>query len=234
MREFFKRIKYAILPFIIFVITLCITYFGNQLLYTYGLVKGSDWPLIPLDAHIPYISWFVYFYFLTFPLGIITFFYFAYVNKKSFYNMFVALMTSFIISGIIYLFAQSVFTKPNIEVNSFTDRLVVWTWGSTNPVNCFPSQHCFMAFAMIGACMIDHTHQKKMNLIYKIVVFVCSVMIVCATVFIKQHFFMDIIASFVIYFSILAICNVFHVGEKIVEKLEKKREKKNKINRREL
>ena len=227
-RKVFKELSYAILPFFIFVATLLITYFGNQLLYNYGgeFFQGSDWPLLPLDAEIPYISWFVYFYFLTFPLGIITFFYLAYVNKKSFYNMFVTLMISFIISGIIYFFAQSVFTKPEITVDSFTDRLVVWTWGSTNPVNCFPSQHCFMAFAIMSACLVDKSSERKMNIVFKIVAFICAFMIVLSTVFIKQHFFMDIISSFVIFFTAFALSYVFNWGVKIFSLKKKNRRTK--------
>ena len=231
IKKFYSEVSYAILPFIIFVLTLVISYFGNQLLYNSGAIKASDYPLIDLDGEIPYISWFVYFYFLTFPLGIITFFYLAYTNKKALYNMFVTLVISFAISGIIYLCAQTVFTKPDIEIKTFTDKLVKWTWGSTNPVNCFPSQHCFMAFAMIIGCLTaDNGGKRKMNKIFKLFTIFCAVMIICSTVFIKQHFFLDIFASFDIIFPIYALCYTFGVGDKLLkwEKSIKERRAKKK------
>jgi len=228
MKEKFKKvynqISYAIIPFIIFIAVLVISYSGNQWLYSAGLTKGSNYPEIGLDSKIPLISWFVYPYFLTFPLGLFTFFYLAYKDKKAFWNMYIALTASFAISGIIYLFGQTVFTKPDFEPITFTDKFVVWTWGSTNPINCFPSQHCFMAFAMVIACL--SAKEEKMNVFFKIFTLLCSILIVLATVFIRQHFLLDIVASFIIMFPIWAVCNVFNWGEKLMNWLEIKKEKR--------
>ncbi len=227
IKSFYKKISYAIVPFIIFIISLIVSYFGNQLLYNLGVVKGSDYPLVELDGQIPFISWFVYFYYLTFPLGIITFFYLAYSNKRALYNMTVTLVISFLISGVIYFFGQTVFTKPDVEINTFTDKLVQWTWGAVNPINCFPSQHCFMAFAMIAGCLTaDKGCERKMSNIFKAVIIFCASMIVLSTVFIKQHFVLDIFASFDILIPIYVVCNVFKVGDKILAWREKRKSKK--------
>ena len=164
IKNFYNQIKYAIIPFLIFVLCLFVSYFGNQLIYNTIGNPGSNYPEIELDKHIPLIPWFVYFYYLTFPLGIVTFFYIAYKDKKSLYNIFLTLCISFLISGIIYLVGQTEFTKPDFEPVTFTDKLVVWTWGSVNPINCFPSQHCFMAFAIIIGCLSS----KKLNIFYRI------------------------------------------------------------------
>ena len=234
LKNFYNRISYAIIPFLIFVAVLGISYFGNQLLYSAGVTKGSNYPEIPLDSKIPLIAWFVYPYFLTFPLGLITFFYVAYKDKRAFWNMYVTLIISFAISGIIYFFGQTYFTKPDFEPKTFTDRFVVWTWGSTNPVNCFPSQHCFMAFAMIIAYM--SAKQEKMNIFFKLFTVTVDILIVLATVFIRQHFVLDIVASFVIMFSVWALSYVFKWGDKLnswQEKIIENRRKKklNKISK---
>ncbi len=205
LKRLYGRISYAIKPFIIFVAVLFVTYFGNQLVYwLMGSNGGGNYPEIPLDSKIPLISWFVYPYYLTFPLGIITFFYLAYANKKSFYALFYTLVISFAISGVIYLFWQTKFTKPDFTPVTFTDRLVVGTWGSTSPINCFPSQHSYMAIAMIIACL---TAGKDMKWWYKIFTIAVGIMILLATFFIKQHFFLDWVASLVImllaYFAVL-------------------------------
>lgn len=192
-RSLYQKISYAFVPFIVFVLVLTITYFGNQLLYRLnGGVGGSAYPHIPLDDKIPLVSWFVYPYFLTFPLGIVAFFYLAYSNKKAFYAMFRTLIICFAISGIIYLFWQTRFSKPDFVPLTFTDRLVVRTWGSTYPINCFPSQHAFMAIGMIISCL---TGGKKMKWWFKVGTILISIMILLATFFIKQHFFLDWVAS---------------------------------------
>lgn len=195
-KAFWGRISYAIVPFIVFVAVLGLTYFGNQLVYRLqGATGGTNWPQIPLDSQIPYVPWFIYFYFLTFPLGAFTFFYVAYASKKAFWRIFYTLIISFLISGVIYLCWQTRFTKPDILPNTFTDKIVIWTWGSTYPINCFPSQHSFMAFAMIIGVL---TAGKDMKWWYKAgTVFVC-LMIVLATFFVKQHFFLDWVGSLAI------------------------------------
>lgn len=201
-KSVYGKISYAIPPFILFLSVLVFTYFGNQLIFEMsGGVGGSDYPHIPLDDKIPLISWFVYPYFLTFPLGIVAFFYLAYSNKKAFYVMFRTLVICFAISGIIYLFWQTYFTKPDFVPVTFTDKLVVRTWGSTYPINCFPSQHAFMAIGIIIGCL---TGGKKMKWWFKIGAIVISIMILMSTFFIKQHFFVDWIASLAIMLVVYA------------------------------
>lgn len=220
--KFYKRISYAILPLIVVIVVMQIAYTGNQILYSAGVVKGSNWVEIPLDSQIPLIPWFVYPYFLTFPWAILTFFYLAYTDKKALYNLTIVLIISFAISGIFYAFGQTVFTKPEFEPKSFTDKFVVWTWNSTNPVNCFPSQHCFMAFAMIIA--VVSSKEKRINFIYKWVTIILSILIVLATVLIRQHFLLDIFASFIIMFAAYGICYAFKWGEKLMNWREHKQE----------
>lgn len=224
--HFFKEIKYAIVPFLIFVLVLLISYFGNQLLYNLLDKHGTDYPKVPLDDEIPLIPWFVYFYYLTFPLGIVTFFYLAYKDKKSLYNIFVTLCISFAISGLIYFFWQTEFVKPDFTPVTFTDKLVVWTWGSVNPINCFPSQHCFMAFAVLIACF----NGKKMNIFYRLFASLCAIMIILSTIFIRQHYILDIFASFEIMFAVYAIVHVCKCGEKMAARQEQ-REKDRQIKK---
>lgn len=219
-KRFFKQISYAILPFFIFVAVLLVTYFGNQLIYNLrGGNYGSNYPEIPLDSQVPLIPWFVYFYYLTFPLGLITFFYLAYKNKKAFYDIFLTLVISFAVSGIVYLFAQTYFVKPDFIPESFTDWLVVWTWGSTNPVNVFPSQHCFMAFATILA--VFHGG-KGINKVYKFVATILAIMVILSTIFIRQHYIMDIFASFDIMLIAFGIVLLFGWGSKMKKRQEEK------------
>ncbi len=192
-KNFYGRTKYAIWPFVVFASFLIVTFFGNQVIYW---LRGGGYALqfhkLPIDYQIPLVSWFVYFYYLTFPLGIVAFFYLAYANKKSFYNLFYTLLISFAISGVIYLFWQTHLTKPDFVPVSFTDKLVVSTWGSTDPINNFPSQHAFMAIAMIIACL---SAGKDMKWWFKAFTIPCAIMIILSTFFTKQHYFIDWVAS---------------------------------------
>ena len=186
-----QKIAYSIPPFLIFAIVFALSYLPAMLLN----MPGSNYPELPIDSQIPLVPWFVYFYFLTFPLALLAYFYLAYANKKELYNLFLTLCISWAISGIFYLCWQTEMVKPALEPTNFTNKFVLWTWGSTNPINCFPSQHCYMAIAMVIACC---TAGKKMNIFYKIFTVIMAVMIVLSTVFLRQHFLLDFVGSFVI------------------------------------
>ena len=224
IKHIYNRISYSILPFLFFVLILELSYTGNQLLYKFGITQGSNYPQIGIDSQIPLISWFVYPYFLTFPLALFTYFYLAYKDRKAFWNMYIALIVSFALSGIIYAFFQTEFTKPDFTPVTFTDKFVVWTWNSTYPINCFPSQHCFMAYAMIISCI--SAKKEKINMFFKIFTCITSILIVMATVFIRQHFLLDMVASFIIMFPIWALAYVFNWGEKLDKALQNRKEKR--------
>ena len=232
MKKFFSKFAYAILPFSIFILTLLLTFYGNQLLTSNAapgtMHYGTTWPYNALDDIIPLVPWFVYIYFLTFPVSIFTYFYLASKNKKQHYDIFLTLVISFLISGIIYFFFQSRFIKPDFTPKSFTDRLLVWTWGSTNPTNNFPSQHCFMAIAGFIACY----DCKEMNKGYRIFGCTMSALIVISTVLTKQHYWIDFVGSLLIMLPIYLLTKHSGFGNKCADRFDrfyarfKKKEKK--------
>lgn len=218
-RGFWKKICYAIIPFVVFIVILGITFFGNQLLNK----PGTDYPRIPIDDMLPPIesvAWMVYFYFLTFPVGILVFFWLAYVNKKRFFDIILTLIISFAISGVIYFFWQTQMTKPPLEPSNFTNKFLIWTWGATNPTNCFPSQHSFMAIAMTIACL-SVKNGKAGRIIFKILVFIEAIMIILSTFMLRQHFFVDWIASCLIMIPTYFFIRAFQFGDRVSKKTYK-------------
>lgn len=216
-RGFWKKIAYAIIPFIIFVATIGFTFFGNQLLNR----PGTDYPRLPIDDKLPLVPWLVYFYFLTFPVGIVVFFWLAYVNKKRLFDLFLTLFISFMISGVIYLCWQTRMTKPPLEPTNFTNKFVIWTWGSTNPTNCFPSQHSFMAIAMMLACF-SVKNKNAGRVIFKFCIIIEGILIILSTFLLKQHFFVDWIASSLIMIPTYFFVRAFRFGEWASKKTYKK------------
>ena len=63
IKDFYSKISYAIIPFIIFISIVLISYWGVQLLYNHGLIQGSQYHKISLDDKVPLISEFVYIFF---------------------------------------------------------------------------------------------------------------------------------------------------------------------------
>lgn len=220
MKKFFSKIAYAIFPFVLFLLVLGVSYLGNQILTSAAepgdFHYGTPWAHTPLDDKIPLVAEFIYVYYFTFPVGIITFFYLAYKNKMRLYDIFITLCLSFAISGIIYFFFQTRFIKPDFTPENFTDKFVVWTWNSTNPTNCFPSQHCFMAIAIFIGCVDG----KELKLWYRIFGCIIGILIVLATVFTRQHFWVDFLASFFIMVPIWLLSRFSGSGKKCAEKFD--------------
>lgn len=217
-----KNISYSFLPLAIFLVTLLVSFFFNM---WWGKHEGMQ-IFITLDDYIPQISEFVYIYYLTFPTLFIMYFYLATVNRADTYNLAFSMIASFAISGFFYYFLQTEMIKPDfISSGSFADELVVATWNIGYPVNCFPSQHCFMGIALNIAAFT----QKKMKWWARTLFSIIGILVVFSTVLIKQHFVLDFFASFVIILPIFCLFKILRVGEKIEEKTLQRKIKQKRI-----
>ena len=88
--------------------------------------------------------------------------------------------------------------RPEItsNIDILTRSLLNITYYIDNPaINCFPSIHCLLCFQTSYMMIISHNINSK----YKIISSLISVLIILSTVFIKQHYFYDIIGAFIIF-----------------------------------
>ena len=178
----------------------------------FGKHTGTH-PFIELDYMIPTVSQFVYVYYLTFPVLLIMYLYLATVDKKATYNVAVMMIICFAISGFFYYFLQTEMIKPDYESKGLlSEKLMFSTWAVGYPVNCFPSQHCFMAICM----NIVAFSENKMKTWFRVVLSLVGILVVLSTVFIKQHFVVDFIASLVIMLPCWFLVNILRVGDKFV------------------
>lgn len=215
VKDFFKSIAYAFVPFLLFIVSLILSWGFNQF---FGKTTGIQlWTW--LDSQIPCVPQFVYVYYLTFPLGIVSYFYLAKVDKAKLYDITIVLIVAYIISGLFYAFMQTEFpmeVKESYISNpqTISEKLTVLTWHASHPTNCFPSQHCYMAIGII-LCSLN---TKGIKTWYKWLSYVVGVLIVLATVLIKQHFVVDFFASLAIMLILYAIVRGLKIGKKIESK----------------
>ncbi len=212
LKDFYGSISYAIVPFLIYLLSLLLSWGFTQL---FGATTGIQ-PWIELDFHIPCIPQFVFAYYLTFPLGIVAFFYLAKKDRTKLYEVTIILVVAYVISGFFYIFMQTEFpmeVKESFISNpkTLSEKLTVMTWHASHPTNCLPSQHCYMAIG-ITMCALG---TKGMKTWFKWICYVMSVLIVLSTLFIKQHFFLDFVASLVIMLTLFAIVKIFNLGKKL-------------------
>lgn len=214
--KWIKSISYAILPFLIWVVLQALAWGGNQLIYT----PGVNHPWLPIDKVIPTVSWFIFFYYLTFPVGLLAYFYCVSVNKKRTYEIAVSLWIMTFISGLFYYFYPTEMIKPidTYEVKSLADRLLVMTWKTGNPNCCLPSGHCMMALGSF-LCVYD---QKDVKWWVRLFISFSAVMTFLATLFCRQHYILDCITTLVIMLTAYIVIRLCKVGEKMENRYCKK------------
>lgn len=221
LKKLFGAIGYAIVPFLIFLFIQELSWTGNMLLGRPAVFFPEIW----LDSKIPLISEFIWVYYLTFPLAIFTYFWVAAKDKKHHWNLWLTICVSFFISGIIYFFWQTEMIKPDLVPETLSDKLLLLTWGACDPINCFPSQHCFMAIAII---LGFHNQKKTTPAWLRWTCCVIGVLIILATVFLRQHYVLDFVSSFVIMVPTYLIAKYCKFGDFMVRKTQERKEKKQK------
>ena len=206
--------------------TLIVLMVALTVMFTWGLPQLCSWgtpnyPSVTLDQHIPLITEFVWVYYLTFPLGIFTIYLLYYKNRRAMWDVVIAFMLSCFISMIFYFVYPTEMIKPALDPVSISDKLTIMTWGASRPVCCLPSQHCFMALS----CIFASFYEKNTHWLVRIFTAVFGVLIICSTVFIKQHYILDFVASLVIITPIFFTLRL--VNKSVSNKKTTKQEKTN-------
>lgn len=157
---------------------------------------------------IPYVIWYLFIFYL--PI-----LYYKY-DKTVFTKYVISYLVGIIIGDIIFICYPTIINRPEITDGGIINFLVKFIYKCDTPaINCFPSLHCLIAFFF----MFYTLELKKLKNIYKIIICVVSFLIVCSTVFVKQHVFIDILGglavSLLVYFIVR--CN-----KKLVKNIEQK------------
>ena len=184
----------------------------------YFVIKNflSEYHIISSIIDTPIIKYFVYFYDLWYPFILINTFIIYKSDIKLFYTLIATMLTGALLSHITFLVYPSMVVRPIIEVKSFTDFILDFTYKTdTPPVNCLPSMHCVYCFVTsyyIIKC-------KNININKRLAIITFSFLIVLSTLFIKQHIIEDVILSFI--YTIISILLVYHNKEKIIALFDK-------------
>lgn len=150
-----------------------------------------------IDYRIPFCEYFIVPYLLWFPYIAVTVAWFLYFNKNrtEFYQLAVSLgigMTLFLI--ISYIFPNGQQLRPYIfpRDNVFTD-MVASLYRTDTPTNVMPSIHVFNSVACCHAVFESRALKKYWGI--RAVVLVLTILIVLATMFLKQHTILDVAAG---------------------------------------
>ncbi|WP_425446554.1 phosphatase PAP2 family protein [Dethiothermospora halolimnae] len=181
-----------------------------------------------IDEYIPFISWMIIPYDLWYIYiwgGLVLL---AFMDKKLFLTHGKTVLATKLTCMLIFLIYPSYMVRPEITGDDIFSKLVLLTYENDNPVNLFPSIHVLQA--ILTHVAIINLDKTKMWM--KITSLVYMILVVFSTVFVKQHYFVDIIGG-----SVLAIIAIkYYYGKSystyrlsvIKELLEKKRYKRKK------
>ena len=151
---------------------------------------------IPLDKKIPFIEWFFFPYYIWFPFvgAVVARLFFK--DKKTFLKTLGFLyfgMTVFLIVNVAYPNRLDIrpteFTRDNIAI-----RMAQAMYEGDTPTNVLPSIHVYNT---IGVLVSVWTTAKDMkHKCVKWLVTLLGALIICSTVFVKQHSVIDVLAAF--------------------------------------
>lgn len=150
---------------------------------TYNFKLAID-DLIPFNNFfiIPYVFWY---FFQAWALIL-----FASVRPKRYFQLLFSLVSGTLICDLIFYFLPSIVIRPVVQGHGFLDEMVrnfyLWDY----PSNCFPSIH--VLYTVLIALFIYASFQDKAIRIFTIV---CAVMISIPTLFVKQHYLLDVLAG---------------------------------------
>lgn len=150
---------------------------------------------IPLDDKIPFVEYFIVPYLLWFAFIAVTIGYFFFADKAGYYKLTAFLftgMTIFLIVSTLYPNGQTLRPVTFARDNIFVD-MVKTLYKTDTPTNVLPSIHVFNS---IGAYIaISHSEKLRSKKWIRYGAFILTVLIILATMFLKQHSIIDVITA---------------------------------------
>lgn len=149
-----------------------------------------------LDRSLPLIKIFIIPYMTLWFFLAFCFVYLCFKDRKIYYKIMITLFLCYVVAFITYYFFQTTIIRPTVTGNDILSKMILFTYNSDEPYNCFPSIHVITAYLAVKG--INATSARKS---IKIPVNIIGFLIIISTEFVKQHVIMDI-------FSGLFLCDV--------------------------
>lgn len=171
-----------------------------------NLIGGVIDSKIPFNVSfiIPYCIWYLLIFLIP---------YYLYKKDKNIFTKYIiSYLFCTVIANIIFIIYPTYVNRPIVTGNSILElmaRIVFWV--DTPAQNCFPSLHCAVSMLFI----LYMFECKKSPLYLKILTLIISILIMIATLYTKQHVFIDLLSG-----DILAIVSYIIVNN--LKKIKKK------------
>ena len=178
--------KYMYLPFALAVLVHFSSYFLTKLVTTNSIHYDLS---LYIDECIPFLPFFIIFYVLAYAQWIFSYIYHCSESQESCYQLITSDLLSKTICIICFLLLPTTIIRPEIYGSGFFEKLTRLIFSIDSPVNLFPSMHCIMSWF----CFRSSLSIRKPSFVYSAIQFILSLLIFASTVFVKQHFFIDVV-----------------------------------------
>jgi membrane-associated phospholipid phosphatase len=139
-------------------------------------------PFLPVFI-IPYIIWYAFIF------GYLV--YFWYKDTQVYMKTLTVIVVGELICFLIYFFFQTTVPRPNLVGDGILIDLVGMIYSHDQPYNAFPSIHVLTTFAIILASISI----RNKHTMHSIFIPIMGSLIILSTLFVKQHYILDMFAS---------------------------------------
>lgn len=146
----------------------------------------------PIDNIIPLLSWTALIYWgLALPFWIINYCLCTLYDKKGGLRFIFSHYLGEIVCFIIFVLFPTTMIRPEIEISTFSDRLLMLVYYFDKPDNLMPSIHCFVSWL----CWIGVRKNRLFTRWYRIFSFLAAIAICISTMTVKQHVIADVVVG---------------------------------------
>ncbi len=171
-----------------------------------------------LDNIIPFCEWFIFPYFSWFIYMVAAGLYFLFYDHEAFEHYMLSMIFGFFISTTICsVFPNGQDLRPSGYNANFAAQIIKWTQEFDTNTNVFPSMHVVGALCAWFAIVKSKTLKPKVWI--QVFNYLLCVLIILATVFLKQHSALDVLAGVVVSTAVFVFVYKGYAG-KLLTKLE--------------
>ena len=159
--------------------------------YYWKIKFDNSIPFIPIFI-IPYLGYFFYI------LATIIYLW----NTKYINNFFITYIISYILAGLFWYFVPNGVKRPKIYKKDIFSKLINYIYGIDEDTNGFPSAHIFAT--LICSYFLAFAFPEHL-----ILVLLATFLISISTVFVKQHYVLDVLGGIVTFWLSIMIGGLF-------------------------
>lgn len=188
MKKFIKKIELKpLLISIGLVIFQSAFFFLSKLLQSNPHLIGNS-----IDDRIPFCNWFIIPYFLWYFMLFIVPYYYYKKDKDMLYKYILSYCICAVIAAVIFTIYPTTVARPTLSNNNILNFITNTIYFFDTPaINCLPSLHCAVSMLFILTAFTS----KKVTNTFRIPVAIMSILVMIATLFVKQHVLIDVITG---------------------------------------